>query len=375
MTSAEELRSRVIDLFRHDADEPLRDQSFDGLARAAFAFQLEHNRPYSAYCQRRGISVHNVQHWSEIPPVPTAAFKEVDLVAGDPAAAEVTFRTSGTTHGTERRGRHHVLDLALYHAALLPNFVAHVLPDGARLHYLSLIPSARRVPDSSLSHMIDVVFQHGARGGEYFMDPIAGLQEVTLERALHGCIAQREPVCLLGTSFAFVHWLDSLAQRQQTFALPAGSRLMDTGGFKGRSRTVPADELRVAYRQRLGIPEAMCVNEYGMTELLSQFYDDTLRTSRGGTSARTARRKQPPPWVRTRAVDPETLEPVPAGEVGILQHFDLANLFSVIAVQTEDLGRVFDDGFEALGRAPGAAPRGCSIAVDVLLEAVRKSTG
>jgi hypothetical protein len=77
--------------------------------------------------------------------------------------------------------------------------------------------------------------------------------------------------------------------------------------------------------------------------------------------------------VKTRVVDPETLQPVPAGEVGILQHFDLANLFSVMAVQTEDLGRIHDPGFELLGRAPGATPRGCSVAVDLLLEAVRQS--
>ena len=76
-----------------------------------------------------------------------------------------------------------------------------------------------------------------------------------------------------------------------------------------------------------------------------------------------------PPWVRTRAVDPDTLDALPPGTMGILQHFDLANLGSVMAVQTEDLGVVDYDRarFTLLGRAPGSEPRGCSIAMDILL--------
>ena len=40
---------------------------------------------------------------------------------------------------------------------------------------------------------------------------------------------------------------------------------------------------------------------------------------------------------------------------------------SVIAIQTADLGQRIGDGFEVLGREPGAEARGCSIAADELL--------
>jgi hypothetical protein len=46
---------------------------------------------------------------------------------------------------------------------------------------------------------------------------------------------------------------------------------------------------------------------------------------------------------------------------------DLANLGSVAAIQTEDLGRVDEHGLVLEGRAVGATPRGCSIAMDLLL--------
>jgi hypothetical protein len=68
-------------------------------------------------------------------------------------------------------------------------------------------------------------------------------------------------------------------------------------------------------------------------------------------------------------VDPERLSPVPEGEVGILRIDDLANLDTACAIQTSDLAQRVGDGIELLGRAPGAVPRGCSIAVDAALGA------
>jgi hypothetical protein len=54
-----------------------------------------------------------------------------------------------------------------------------------------------------------------------------------------------------------------------------------------------------------------------------------------------------------------------------LQHFDVANAGSVLAIQTEDLGVIVQDGFRVLRRASGAPPRGCSIAMDELLVAAK----
>ena len=368
-TIAAELRA----LFARGVDVPLDDAAFDALARRVFAYQFERNAPYAAYCRRRGVTPADVDHWTRIPAVPTAAFKHLTLACGPEDAAEAVFRTSGTTLGAEQRGRHFVLDLSLYHASLLPNFAAYLLPDGAELPMLALVPPQTHAADSSLGHMIDVVMDRlGGEGSGYFIDPEAGILEDALDRALTEASERGTPVCLLGTAFAFVHWLDRLRERGRRYALPPGSRLMDTGGFKGRSREVPAEALRAMYAEWLGIPDDHCVNEYGMTELGSQFYDTVLR-ERVKAGAVGPRRKVAPPWVRTRVVSADTLEPVPPGEVGLLRHWDLANLGSVLAVQTEDLGRETDDGgFVVLGRAGGAPPRGCSIAMDLLLEAARE---
>jgi hypothetical protein len=370
------LRAELAGVFSSSPiDQQLEDDAFNVLALRVFAYQYERNVPYAAFCSRRGNSPDTVQHWTGIPPVPTAAFKEVKLVTGNAADAEAVFRTSGTTQGEEKRGTHYIPDLRLYHFSLIPNFAACLLPDGAELRMISLIPSSAELPESSLSHMVDVVMERlGSPGSMYGADARRGIDDEAVAAALREAETAGEPVCILGTSFAFVHWLDRIASRDERYALPAGSRLMDTGGYKGRSREVSQEEMHRLYAQHLGIPASHCVNEYGMTEMCSQFYDSTLRSMVRGRDERTAverRRKIVPPWVRTRVVHPETLEPLPDGETGLLQHFDLANAGSVLAIQTEDLGAAVDDGFRLFGRAAGAVPRGCSIAMDILLEAVR----
>lgn len=364
------LRSRILEVCRRGVHTPLDDDAFDALARDVFRHQLRNNRPYAAYCRRRGVDG-RVEHWSRIPAVPTAAFKELPLVSGDPEQARLVFRTSGTTRGRERRGEHRVLDPGLYNASLVPAFRAHLLPDRDRILMISLIPPRAEQPDSSLSYMVDSVMEElGAVGSRHVASVADGLDSRALGAAIGD--AGDAPVCLLGTTAAFIHWLDTL-ERDGPFRLPPGSRLMDTGGYKGRGRDVPEDALRRLYTDRLGLAPEYCINEYGMTELLTQFYDSTLRDLHSGVADPLARRRKlGPPWVRTLVVDPETLESAPDNETGILAHYDLANMDSVLAVQTEDIGRRRQDGFELLGRSPGAAPRGCSLAMDLLLRAAQE---
>jgi acyl-CoA synthetase (AMP-forming)/AMP-acid ligase II len=170
-----------------------------------------------------------------------------------------------------------------------------------------------------------------------------------------------EPVALLGTSFAFVHAQDALGARQ--FSLPRGSRVMQTGGFKGRSRSIEPAEMLALLAARYGIDEAWIVQEYGMTELSSQLYETTLRDAALGARV-GPRRLWTPSWVRARPIDPDTLLPVAEGATGLLRIDDLANLHSVCAVQTSDLARREPDGLVVLGRAPGAVVRGCSVGAD-----------
>ena len=185
----------------------------------------------------------------------------------------------------------------------------------------------------------------GALGAErFFWDSDAALSAALLELA--------EPVTLFGTAFAFVQLFDG---SRKNWRLPQGSVVVETGGFKGRTREVPRKELYGLFGSRLGVPLTHCFSEYGMSEMASQFYGQGLDPEKRG-----------PHWVRTRTIDLETGDDAPPGTSGLLRHYDLANFNSVMALQTQDLGTRSPGGFVLHGRAPDAEVRGCSLTVEEL---------
>jgi hypothetical protein len=271
----------------------------------------------------------------------------------------VWFETSGTTRG--RGGRHELPTTRLYEAALLASFDRMMLADGARLRYLNLVPDPRENAHSSLGFMMDAVTrERGDGAGDWYLRGDA----LDAERFVRDAARARDEgvaLCVATTAFALVALLDALRERGAELALPPGSRIMETGGFKGRTRVVERAELYAEASARLGVPVAAIVAEYGMTELSSQYYDSFESRARVEPRLKVA-----PPWLRPIVVDGEG-RPLPNGIVGAIRHVDLANRGSVIAIETEDLGALVDGGLVLLGREQGAELRGCSLDAETLL--------
>lgn len=365
----EALDDALLAVLQQGVEQPLAEEAFNTLALRLFAYQYDHNSPYQKYCQRRRATPQTVQHWQQIPAVPIGAFKELTLSCIPPEQAEAIWMSSGTTN-PEKRSKHYQARLAIYNASMLPNFAAHVLPDGAQLPMCVLNPPRTVLPNSSLAHYLHLVLEtFGAPGSAFVLGP-QGLEIDTLVAALQQAESSGQPLGLLGTSFAFVHALDIFATQHRKFVLPAGSRIMDTGGFKGQSRELTREELYGLFTEYFGVPATACVNMYGMSEFSSQFLDNTMRLVHAGCQAPLA--KDNPPWTRTLVVDPETLTPVPRGQRGLLLHYDLANRNSVVAILTEDVGVAHEQGFTLLGRAQGSEVRGCSVAIDEMLLATQR---
>ncbi len=339
--------------------------TFDEMALELFALQFEHNAPYRRLCVARGASPRSVIHWTEVPAVPTAAFKELELTCLPVPERTNVFHSSGTTEQRPSRHFHCAESLAVYEASLLSWFERHLAPDfGFRtsdFDFAVLTPPPAQVPHSSLVHMFETVRRAFDLAGSVFVGQVLpdGGWRLDLDaalRILHQASAGKRPLALLGTAFSFVHLLDYLAERELRFALPAGSRVMETGGYKGRSRDVAKSELHALTTRWLGIPPTHIICEYGMSELSSQAYDAEVRSAKC-----EVRSFHFPPWARARIVSPETECEVGEGETGLIRVFDLANVFSVLAIQTEDLGIRRGDGFELIGRAALAESRGCSL--------------
>jgi hypothetical protein len=337
----------------HRRGETLQDAGFNDLALRLFAYQLRYNAPYVRYCARLGITPAALpESWESIPAVPAAAFKEAAINTFDPAAAALAFETSGTTGAS--RGRHYMETSALYDAALLAAFDRFVLSDGARLRYFNLVPDPGERPSSSLGYMMRHVGELRGDGRSAWYLRGDELLFASFQTGLLAAVAERQPVCISATAFALVHLLDAMEHSGARFVLPSGSRIVETGGFKGRARIVDKAELYDRIAEGFGISPEAIVAEYGMTELTSQYYDDTA-----------TRRKVGPPWLRARVVGPDRTT-LANGSIGALLHVDLANRSSCLAIQTEDLGIAYDDGFVLLGRDQDAPPRGCSLDAEEL---------
>jgi len=339
----------------------LTDHEFNHLARDIFAHQIRYSAPYAAFARSLGFDEHKLpQEWHGIPAVPTVAFKETVLATFGVDEARIVFETSGTT--AAESGRHYFEEssLALYDASLLAGFDHFVLDREQELplRYLLLVSERK---SSSLGYMMRHVAQvRGDGKDQTFVDAQGeNLNVDAFVIALSQAFEDHVAVCIAGTAFAFVALLEALGDT----ILPTrpGSRLMETGGFKGRRHNVERAELYAQLARCFDLAPERIVAEYGMTELTSQYYDAPWSRTQG------ERVKIGPPWLRPSIVDAGG-NLVADGEIGVLRHVDLANRGSAVAIQTEDLAlRIGEGAFVLLGRDPDARMRGCSLDVEDLL--------
>jgi len=350
----DEFQEKVLGLI--ESGDPVSEDAFGALAAGLHRLQAGAIGPLGSLVQRRGPC----DDWRSLPALPAAMFKEFDLTVLGEDERERVFHSSGTTEQRPSRHYHCRRSLALYEASLLRWFRLNVpVADGAVV--ISLTPGPDAAVNSSLVHMFECVGRRagGARfAGALNADGGWELDQPLAMGAVEEARVAGKAVLLLGTAFSFVHLLDWMEAESLCVELPAGSRVLETGGYKGRSRVVPKDELYRQIRTRLGVDEAGIVCEYGMSELSSQAYDTGRAVVESGETLRVFRF---PPWARARVISPETGEEAAEGEVGLLRILDLANVYSVMAVQTEDLARRRGDGFELIGRPSQAEARGCSL--------------
>jgi hypothetical protein len=350
----------------------LQDATFNAFALELFTLQFKCNSAYRKISEARGLTPEIVEHWTRIPPVPTAVFKELELTCLAPSERTAVFHSSGTTQQKPSHHYHNAESLKIYEASLWSwfeqNFFANSKLKIQNSKLICLAPPPEQAPHSSLVHMFETVRRKlggasvPASRAEFFGKITAdGSWTLDFEAALvalgdNSKLKTQNPKLLLGTAFSFVHLLDFLTENNLRFRLSPGSHVMETGGYKNHSRTMPKDELHALITERLGIPESHIICEYGMSELSSQAYDRKV-----GSQKSEVRRFQFPPWARVQIISPETNREVANGETGLIRVFDLANVFSVMAIQTEDLGVRCGDGFELIGRAQFVEPRGCSL--------------
>ncbi len=317
---------------------------FEELAIDLFNYQRRANPIYAQYCSFLGTPK-KIDSWEFIPAVPQVAFKRSPVRSFPAELTATEFRTSGTIG--EGHGQHFFPSLLLYEASVQKGWDYFHLP---RNRFVLFLQHPADAPYSSLSSMGAILtasdrsrFVIGANG------------DLEIDRLMQLLKGGPEPLTLFGTALAFLHLTERFPDLN--VQLPSGSIVMETGGFKGSGREISKRDLYSQISRQFGITTESIWNEYGMTELSSQFYSNHI-----------ARAHQGPPWARFQIVDSETNGPASPGKIGLVRIIDLANLWSVIGIQTQDLAvEQPEGGFLLLGRDPAALPRGCSRAMDELL--------
>ncbi len=304
---------------------------FDRVALEIFRFQAEACAPYREYLELLGVDPAAVERSEQIPFLPIELFKSHRVYCGSNPPQQI-FTSSSTTGQTP--SRHYVADLRIYEEAFTRSFELFYGP-AEQTAIFALLPNYLERESSSLIYMVEGLIHRGG-GGFYLYDHDALLRDME---------AHQGKKILLGVSYAL--W--DLAEEQRGALHDV--IVMETGGMKGRREELPREEFHRLLCDAFGVQAIH--SEYGMAELMSQAYSDGKGIFRTPSWMRV--------WVRDLN-DPFRL--LPHGATGGVNLIDLANLYSCSFLQTQDLGKLYEDGsFRILGRISGSEIRGCNLLV------------
>lgn len=311
---------------------------FEEEAAAVVAFQSERIQLYDRYLKDLGESS------PVFPFLPIQSFRHATLSTFPSDQAEAIFLSSGTT--ASLRSRHVVNRLSVYESSLRTNFERQL--GTGPFTIAAYLPGYEETGESSsLLYMVRCLIRNygDEESGFFFGRPGA------LSRTIAWSRRYGTRLILFGVAFGLLDLLDD-----GDFALPDGSVVIETGGMKTHRKEIGREDLHARLAAGFRVGRESVLSEYGMTELLSQCY------TRGGDVF------YPPGWMRVEIRNPhDPLERQPEGSPGVIAVIDLANMYSISAILTEDLGVRVDDGFRVIGRLRGTRLRGCNLLLDNLL--------
>lgn len=314
-------------------------KDFDSRALELFRFQAKANEIYQSYLNARKVEIDSVKSLEQIPFLPIRFFKDFKVVSGSPSDFENFYSSSGTTGMIT--SRHYIWSESWYlnHAQAIFENIYGSIKD---FHVLALLPAYLERPGSSLVSMADHFIRESQseHSGFYLYNQDELLDKLEL---LSG---DKRKILLLGVTFALL----DLAESGKTFSTPGNLTVMETGGMKGRRKEMIREEVHDILKPFFGVPTIH--SEYGMTELMSQAYSKGEGKYAVPASMRVFLRdvNDPLSWANRSQ-----------GGINII---DLANFHSCAFIETQDLGRVDENGYlEVLGRFDNSEIRGCNLLV------------
>ena len=302
------------------------------MALEVFRFQAEHCAVYAEYLRLIGADAASITRIEDIPMLPIGLFKSHDIYSAA-TPPQIVFTSSATTGMSF--SRHLVADTSIYERDFTEGFRLFY-GDIKQWSVYGLLPNYLERTGSSLVYMVDSLIRQAGSGGFYLHN---------YEKLLSDMAADSRPKILIGVTYALLELAEKYALKLDNTVV------METGGMKGRRKEISKEELHGLLCSAFGVERIH--SEYGMAELMSQAYSS-------GEGIFT-----PPQWMRVMVRDVnDPMDHKPAGMRGGIDIIDLANLSSCAFIQTQDMGRLMDDGrFVVEGRIAGSDIRGCNLLV------------
>lgn len=312
------------------------ESAFNDIAIRLFNFQYQQNPVYHNYIDLLKFDITGVKHYSEIPCMPIDFSKNHKIMTGH-FVPELEFHSSKTT-GTQA-SVHYVKDAELYKASLTKGF-RQFIGDASDVVIFALLPSYLERKNASLVHMVTVLMEENPHNeGGFYLHNYA-----ELIRDIRDAQKRSKKIVLWGVSFALL----DLAEAHSGEI--GGIRIIETGGMKGRRKEITREELHDTLTKAFS--PCSIDSEYGMTELLSQAW-----------SINAAPFKTPP-WMKILIRDMhDPFTYLTNGKNGLINVIDLANIHSCAFIETQDIGKQHESGFEVLGRLDNSELRGCNLMV------------
>ncbi len=332
-------------------------------------YHYENCQPYQNFCKNNNFNPYlETNRLADYPYIPVNIFKSSKLASVPESQIVTTVQSSATTSGIpskipvdfETSKRQTIASSSVLKSFLFP-----------KRHHFFILDSDPKVtlnPEMTARIAATRGFLILAKNYEYFMNYTSnGKLSLDTEKFINFCSSlvpslreQNINLTIFGFTFIIYEYLIKNLQKRKITVNLRGAKLAHIGGWKKLSeKKVDSNKFKSDIQKTLGVLPADVVDFYGFTEQMGIIYGENSLGYKM-TSA----------YSEIIIRDPNTLEPVEDGQIGLIQA--LSPIFSSypgISVLTEDLGRIVSReispcgrqgiSFEVVGRAEAAEVRGC----------------
>ncbi len=331
------------------------------LITAAFEHHYTYNAAYRRYCERVGgapSTFSSIADLARIPLITSTQFKLSTVLSSPPESIVKTCVSSGTQGSISKIYRDETT-LCRFLGSVQSSIEQVLMVDDA--YCLHLGPSQAEAQDLWFSYVMgatDLVFPTE----NYVVD--GQFRPAALLERLHSVKQRYQHTLLIGAPVMFLHLIDYMVEHD--LSVEGCERLMvvTAGGWKrfsGSAISRAEFEARLQTRLRGMQPQHFrdCFNMVELNTLVAEC---------------AHRVKHVPPWLHVLILDPQSLQPVAPGQMGLLAFLDPTPTSYPGFILTDDFARLTPAGACACGKhGPGieivrrvqkVESRGCALKID-----------